>query len=49
MSYTFGVKICVFGHIHDSGRDYICQGKRTGVDYRFVAADGIGFTPLKLM
>ena len=45
----YKVKICVFGHIHDSGRDYICQGKRNGVDYRFVAADGIGFTPLKLM
>ncbi len=44
----FAVKLCVFGHIHDSGRDYIFQGEKNGVDYRFVAADGIDFTPLKL-
>lgn len=44
----YKVKICVFGHIHDSGRDYIFQGNRNGVEYRFVAADGIGFTPLLL-
>jgi len=45
----YGVKICVFGHIHDSGREHIFQGIRNGVSYRFVAADGIGFTPLKLV
>ncbi len=44
----FAVKLCVFGHIHDSGRDYIFQGEKNGVEYRFVAADGINFTPLKL-
>lgn len=44
----YKVKICVFGHIHDSGRDYIFQGNRNGVEYRFVAADGIDFTPLLL-
>lgn len=45
----YKVKICVFGHIHDSGRENICQGIRNGVEYRFVAADGIGFTPLRLV
>lgn len=45
----FGVKLCVFGHIHDSGRDHIFQGERNGVTYRFIAADGINFTPLKLV
>jgi len=44
----YAVKICVFGHIHDSGRDYIFQGVRNGVEYRFVAADGIDFTPLRI-
>lgn len=44
----YAVKICVFGHIHDSGRDYIFQGIRNGVEYRFVAADGIDFTPLRI-
>ncbi len=44
----YGVKICVFGHIHDIGRDTLFQGERNGVQYRFVAADGIGFAPLLL-
>ncbi|MDY6825745.1 MAG: metallophosphoesterase [Bacillota bacterium] len=44
----YGVAACVFGHIHDSGRDYIFQGERNGVRYYFIAADGILFTPLKL-
>ncbi len=45
----FAVKLCVFGHIHDSGRDYIFQGERNKVKYRFIAADGIDFTPLRLV
>jgi uncharacterized protein len=44
----YAVEICVFGHIHDPGRDFIHQGVLNGVDYRFAAADGINFTPLKL-
>jgi uncharacterized protein len=45
----FGVEICAFGHIHDDGREYIFQGLREGVSYRFAAADGISFTPLRLV
>lgn len=43
------VEICAFGHIHDVGRDYIFQGLHEGVNYRFAAADGINFTPLRLV
>jgi len=39
------VNKCVFGHIHDSGRDQIFQGVRGGVEYLFVAADGLQFRP----
>ncbi len=45
----YGVRICVFGHIHDEGRDYIYQGLRNGVEYRFVAADGNNFAPVLLV
>jgi len=41
----YAVKKCVFGHIHDSGRDQIGQGLRNGVEYHFVAADGLDFKP----
>ncbi len=43
------VKLCVFGHIHDSGRDQIFQGLRGGVEYHFVAADGLEFKPKLLV
>lgn len=45
----YGVKICVFGHIHDNSRDFVFQGERKGVKYRFVAADGLNFSPLLLV
>ncbi len=45
----YGVEICIFGHIHDQGRDYIFQGQRNGVCYKFVAADGLDFKPLRLV
>lgn len=41
-----GVAACVYGHIHDEGRDRVFQGERNGVRYRFAAADGVDFTPV---
>ena len=43
---SHGVKHCLFGHIHDEGREKIFQGERGGVNYRFVACDGVDFTPV---
>jgi len=45
----YDVKKAVFGHIHDSGRDQIFQGLRNGVEYHFVAADGLEFKPKLLV
>lgn len=42
----YGVKHCVFGHVHDEGREKLFQGTRGGVTYRFVASDGVDFTPV---
>ncbi len=42
------VKICVFGHIHDEGRSQIFKGCKRGINYIFVAADGIDFKPFLL-
>ena len=36
--WSSAVKICVFGHIHDAGREHIFQAGAT-VTYRFAAAD----------
>lgn len=45
----YAVRICVFGHVHDQGRDQIFQGVKNDVNYQFVAADGLEFTPKKLL
>lgn len=42
----YRVSTCVFGHIHDQGRERIFQGRRCDVTYCFVAADGVDFTPV---
>ena len=45
----YGVSYCVYGHIHDEGRDRLFQGERGGVNYIFVAADGVDFTPVPVI
>jgi len=45
----YGVKYCVFGHIHDQGRERVFQGERDGVVYSFVAADSANFTPVLIL
>jgi predicted phosphohydrolase len=43
----YGVDICVYGHLHDdAGRAY--EGICRGIDFKFVAADYLSFTPLLL-
>ncbi|MEW5784104.1 MAG: metallophosphoesterase [Bacillota bacterium] len=44
-----GVKHCVFGHIHDAGRETVFQGEKGGVVYHFTAADGVDFTPVLIV
>lgn len=41
----YQVSICLYGHIHDDGRDYVFQGLRNGVTYHYVAADALDFRP----
>ena len=45
----YGVKHCLYGHIHDPSRERVFQGERGGVCYRFVASDGVDFTPVAVV
>lgn len=46
---AFGVDRCVYGHGHRQSRwSEAVQGPVAGVDYRGVAADAIGFRPIRL-
>ena len=41
-----GVQACVYGHIHNTEPEGVFQGNLRGIDYYFVAADGVNFTPV---
>jgi uncharacterized protein len=44
-----GVTACVYGHLHNEGQWSVAvQGKVRGVRYHCVAADAIGFRPLRI-
>ena len=45
----YGVKRCFYGHLHGGSHRLAIEGARNGVDYRLVAADFVGFTPVKIL
>ena len=45
----YGVKTCCYGHLHGGSHRLAVTGKQGSVEYRLVAADYVGFTPVKLL
>jgi hypothetical protein len=45
---TFGVSVCVFGHLHGDDQKNAFEGTRNGVTYTFVASDYLGFQPIEI-
>ena len=45
----YGVRLCCYGHLHGPSHRLAVTGKRDGVDFRLVAADYVGFRPVKLL
>lgn len=44
----YGVKMCIYGHLHgDSARNAVA-GEMHGIQFRLVSADYLGFMPLRL-
>lgn len=41
----YGVKLCVYGHLHGPARRWGIQGNVRGVTYHLAACDAIGFEP----
>lgn len=46
---TYGVSLCCFGHLHDTGIPNAFQGNRRGIAYHLVSCDAIRFTPRLLI
>lgn len=44
----FGVKLCVYGHLHGAGIQNGFDGLHQQVAYRLVSCDAIAFTPVKV-
>ena len=45
----YGVKTCCYGHLHGGSHRLAVTGRQGTVDYRLVAADYVGFMPVKLL
>jgi hypothetical protein len=43
-----GVRVCVYGHLHGEDHRLAVQGSRLGIEFCFVAADAVGFRPLRV-
>lgn len=41
----FSVDLCVYGHLHGPAHRFAFEGQKSGVDYRLVSADYVGFAP----
>ena len=44
----YGVKVCVYGHLHGRGHQKAFEGIKNGVEYRLAAGGYISFKPLRL-
>ena len=45
---SYGVRQCVYGHLHGRGHKKALEGVVNGVDYRLASGDYIAFKPLRL-
>ena len=45
----FGVTLCCYGHLHGGSHRLAVTGRQGAVDYRLVAADYIGFRPVRIL
>lgn len=45
----YKVKMSIYGHLHGDAQKKAVEGEVNGIDFRLIAADRIGFTPVKLL
>lgn len=45
----YNVQLCIYGHLHGEAHKYAVEGTVKGMEFRLVAADHIGFKPLRLL
>ena len=45
----YQVSKCYYGHLHGGSHRFAVCGDRDGIEYRLIAADYVGFKPVKIM
>ena len=45
----YGVKLCCYGHLHGGSHRLAVTGPQGSVEYRLVAADYVGFAPVRIL
>jgi len=48
MLEAYGVRLCIYGHLHGAAHRFAVQGTHNGVNYQLVSADYLNFEPLTL-
>ena len=46
--HKYSVKRCYYAHLHGSSIKGALNGERSGINYKLVSADGVGFDPVKI-
>jgi predicted phosphohydrolase len=44
----YNVQLCIYGHLHGEAHKHAVEGLVKGIEFRLVAADHIGFKPVRL-
>lgn len=45
---AYGVKTCVYGHLHGEGFKNAVEGEIKGINFKLISADYLNFTPFRL-
>jgi predicted phosphohydrolase len=44
----YGVKLCVYGHLHGRAQEDAIEGNVDGIELRLVSCDAVRFCPVKI-
>jgi predicted phosphohydrolase len=45
----YNVSLCIYGHLHGEAHRNAIEGRHNGIEFRCVAADHLGFKPIRLL
>ena len=46
--HRYGVRRCIYGHLHSESRRWAVEGEHEGIEFRLVSGDHVDFRPVLL-